>query len=197
MQRSLGTRGTSFARPGRFGAACGAVLCVAMLVACRKATSDDGDAPTVATTASKKVGYDLRRLRPRNDEPLAKMFERMREQALGEEKVVAILFSADWCEPCRRLDLELGNMHPASDIGHVRILEIKEEEWEAVTRINEVNDLRRRWSAPLDSYPVLIVLDQDGEKVEEMKDAIERLEASNLDPTLPAWLREHRPEARG
>jgi thiol-disulfide isomerase/thioredoxin len=176
--------------------ACG-VLLFASSLACNERASVDGGETPAAATAPKKVGYDIRRLRPRNDEPLAAMFERMREQALAEQKIVAILFSADWCEPCRRLDLELGNMHPETDIGHVRILEVKEEDWEAVTRINEVNDLRRRWSAPVDAYPVLIVLDAEGEKVEEMKEAIERLESSNRDPTLAAWLREHRPDARG
>ena len=171
-------------------AACIAVLALA---ACGKS---EAPAPsTAASTAGSatKVGYDVRRLRPRNEEPLAAMFERMREQALAEGKIVAVLFSADWCEPCRRLDLELGNMHAASDIGHVRILEMKEEDWEAVTRMNEVNELRRRFGASVDEYPVLIVLDARGERVEEMKQAIERLESENREPTLATWLREHRP----
>jgi thiol-disulfide isomerase/thioredoxin len=174
--------------------ACRILASFTLCFACQKPMSEvEGNEASPAASASKKVGYDVRRLRPRNEESLADMFDRMRQQALSESKVAAVLFSADWCEPCRRLDLELGNMHPETDIAHVRIFEVKEEDWEAVTRINEVNELRRRWSAPADSYPVLIVLDEKGQKVEEMKDAIERLESSGHDATLAAWLREHRP----
>jgi thiol-disulfide isomerase/thioredoxin len=178
-------------RGARIGAVCG-LSCLG-LTACGKPEAHDAGVPQTQAPTAEKVGYDVRRLRPRNDEPLVKMFERMREQARGEGKVAAILFSADWCQPCRRLDLELGNMHPAGDIGHVRIFEVKEEDWEAVTRMNEVNELRRRYAASVNEYPVLIVLDAKGEKVEEMKEAIERLESANREPTLAAWLREHRP----
>ena len=83
------------------------------------------------------MGYDLRRLRPVNDQPLEQMFERLLAQAQAEGKQVAVLFSANWCERCRRLELELGSLHPAGDIAHVRILELVEEDWEAVTRMNE------------------------------------------------------------
>ena len=138
-------------------------------------------------TAAQKIGYDIRRLRPRNEERLDHMFERMRQQALKDGKQVAVLFSADWCEPCRRLELELGNEHPERQIGHVRILEMKEEDWEAVTRMDEFNALRRRWYAPLNSYPVFILLDDAGEKIEEMKEAIERLEQAGTEPTLSNW----------
>jgi hypothetical protein len=132
------------------------------------------------------VGYDLRRLRPR-DEPLADMFERVRADAMREHKRVVVLFSADWCEPCRHLDLELGNTHPTSMIGDVRVLELKEDDWVAVARMDEFNSLRRRWEPVLNTYPMVILLDDAGAKVEEMKEAKLRLEAAGLDPTLPVW----------
>lgn len=135
------------------------------------------------------VGYDLRRLRPRNEESLDAMFERLRKQALAEGKQVAVLFSADWCEPCRRLELELGNMHPPEDIGHMRILELKEEDWEKVTRMNEIDALRKRWDDSKNTYPILVVLDDKGVKVEEMKEAKDRLEAAGQEATLPTWFR--------
>ena len=134
-----------------------------------------------------KVGYDIRRLRPRNEETLAAMFERMRAQTLADDKFAAVLFSADWCEPCRRLDIELGNMHPREAIGHVRIFEIKEEDWEAATRMNEVNALRTKWTPTINAYPVLVLLDEKGERIEEMQDAQDRLEHEGVEPTLPNW----------
>ncbi|PRQ01337.1 hypothetical protein [Enhygromyxa salina] len=133
------------------------------------------------------VSYDLRRLRPREDEPLADMFERVRVQAIGEHKRVAVLFSADWCEPCRHLDLELGNTHPESMIGDVRILELKEDDWSVGARMDEYNALRRRWEPVLNTYPLLLLLDAEGQRVEEMKDAKLRLEQAGLEPTLPVW----------
>lgn len=154
-------------------------------------------APAASNAAVDEVGYDLRRLRPRNEEPLEQMFERMRAQAVAEGKIAAVLFSADWCEPCRRLELELGNVHPADKIGHVRIFELKEEEWDAVTRMNEFNALRRRWYAPVDSYPVLILLDEKGEKIEEMKEAIARLQQEGVEPTLDNWFAGVRPRVAG
>lgn len=141
------------------------------------------------------VGYDLRRLRPR-DEPLADMFERVRAEALREHKRVVVLFSADWCEPCRHLDLELGNTHPTSMIGDVRVLELKEDDWVAVARMDEFNSLRRRWEPVLNTYPLAILLDDAGAKVEEMKEAKLRLEAAGLDPTLPVWFDMSRPPAQ-
>ncbi len=152
----------------------------------------DGDAapatePAKLKAKPKKVGYDLRRLRPNNDEPLAAMFERLRKAAIDDGKFAAVLFSADWCEPCRLLDLEFGNMHPADAIGHVRILEIKEEDWEAATRMNEVNALRTRWTPTLNAYPVLVILDEHGDRIEEMQEAKDRLEHEGRDPTIPTW----------
>ena len=119
----------------------------------------------------------------------------MREGALAEGKRVAVLFSADWCEPCRILDAELGNRHPASQIGDVRILEIKEEDWQGATRMDEFNALRERWTDINGSYPFFVLLDPKGQKIEEMKEAKERLEAKGVEPTLAAWFAEGRTEA--
>ena len=158
------------------------------LLSCSSEPAERTPTPAPARAEPAEVGYDLRTLRPRNEEPLTDMFERMRQQAKDEGKQVAVLFSAGWCEPCQRLELELGNMHPPSKIGHIRILELKEEDWAAVTRMNEFNDLRRRWYPALNSYPVFIVLDEQGEKVEEMKEAIARLRsAGNTEPSVADW----------
>lgn len=171
------------------------LLLAALAVSCGSDAASAENAAAAAhaaeagKTKEKKVGYDIRRLRPTDDRPLADMFDDMRAQALAEGKHVAVLFSADWCEPCRMLELELGNMHPESEIGHVRILEIKEEDWARVTRMNELNDLRRRWSAPLGVYPLFVLLDEKGEKIEEMPEAKERLEAAGEQATIPAWFR--------
>lgn len=148
--------------------------------------SSSSDAPP---KSPETVGYDIRRLRPRNEQPLAQMFDELHAKARAEGRHVAVLFSADWCEPCRTLELELGNLHPATDIGHVRIFELKEEDWERATRMNEFNDLRRRWSAPLNVYPLFVLLDEKGEKIEEMVEARDRLEQSGVEPTLPNWFR--------
>jgi len=164
------------------------MIAIALLLgACE--SSEPAKSQTAVKAAPKGVGYDLRRLRPKDGETLAAMFERMRAQAQSEGKRVAVLFSADWCEPCRKLDLELGNTHPVGDIGHVRIFEIKEEEWEAATRMDEFAALRKRWYEPADSYPVFIVLDDGGNAVEEMKDAITRLEQAGVSPTVATWFR--------
>ena len=152
------------------------------------------EAPAAVASASAKgpalVGYDLRRLRPRNEEKLADMFERMRVQAGSEGKRVAVLFSADWCEPCRKLMLELGNEQPEDAIGHVRILELVEEDWEAATRLDEFEGLRARWGGQANSSPDFVVLDADGKKVEEMHAAIDRLTAEGTEPTVANWLRQ-------
>jgi thiol-disulfide isomerase/thioredoxin len=136
-----------------------------------------------------KVGYDLRRLRPTGEEPLAKTFERMHAQAKAEGKQVAMLFSAEWCERCRRLELELGNLHPAGDIAHVRVLELVEEDWEQALRMNEFELLRQRWDATKGTYPLFVVLDAEGRKVEEMKEAVDRLEQAGQEATVATWFR--------
>lgn len=143
-------------------------------------------APTNAATPT-EVGYDLRRLRPVDGQPLDQMFERMRARAKEDGKQVAVLFSANWCERCRRLELELGGMHPTDRIGHVRILELVEEDWEAVTRMNEFDALRLRWDSTKGTYPLFVVLDAEGKKVEEMKEAVDRLEKAGQEATLPHW----------
>ena len=53
--------------------------------------------------------------------------------------------------------------------------------------MDEFNSLRRRWYAPLGSYPVFIVLDPLGRKIEEMKEAIARLESAQIEPTVDNW----------
>ncbi|MBK7824632.1 hypothetical protein [Nannocystis sp.] len=145
-----------------------------------------------AAAADTSVGYELRRLRPRDEERLAAMFDRLRAQAVAEGKRVAVLFSADWCEPCRELETELGNRHSAAEIGDVRIFELKEEDWTAATRMDEFDALRRRWSGITGSYPLLILLDDQGQQREEMKEAITRLEAAGIAPTLANWLADTR-----
>lgn len=149
-------------------------------------------APSAAAApaaTAETVGYDLRRLRPAGNEPLVQTFERLHAQARSEGKQVAMLFSADWCERCRRLELELGNLHPAGDIAHVRIIELVEEDWEQALRMNEFELLRQRWDATKGTYPLFVVLDEHGKKIEEMKEAVERLEQAGQEATLPAWFR--------
>jgi thiol:disulfide interchange protein len=155
-------------------------------------------APAPAKAAAEAtVGYELRRLRPRDEEPLAAMFDRLRGHARAEGKRVMVLFSADWCAPCRELETELGNRHPEAKIGGVQILELKEEDWAQATRMDEFDALRRRWTGQTGSYPLLILLDDAGARREEMKEAIERLKAAGTEPTLANWLADTRPAARG
>jgi thiol-disulfide isomerase/thioredoxin len=160
------------------------------LAACGSPERADQAKDSSASTSAEAdplVGYDLRRLRPREEEPLATMFDRLEAQARAEGKRVVVLFSADWCEPCQHLDLELGNTHPRSMIGGVRVLELKEDEWSAAARMDEFNALRRRWEAVLGTYPLVVLLDREGKRVEEMREAKDRLEALGLDATLPLW----------
>jgi thiol-disulfide isomerase/thioredoxin len=165
------------------------VLVFASLLAACGDGSASTPAPAAKASSEAKVGYDLRRLRPRDEEKLADMFERLRAQAVSEGKLAVVLFSADWCEPCRALDLELGNTAEKSAIGHVRIFELKEEEWEAATRMDEFAALRQRWDGRPDSYPLFIALDAQGKKIEEMREAIDRLGREGIEPTVPNWLR--------
>lgn len=175
-----------------FGRPIGATLSLFLLLACGDEARNQ--APEITPTAQgpaapAKVGYDLRRLRPVDDQPLAQMFDRLRAQATAEGKQVAVLFSANWCESCQTLELELGNLHPAADIGHIRVIELVEEDWERVTRLNEFEALRQRWDSATTTYPLFVVLGPEGEKREEMKEAIDRLEQAGVEATLPTWFR--------
>jgi thiol-disulfide isomerase/thioredoxin len=169
------------------------LLTALLLLACGADGGVAGPAPSAGAAQPavepEKVGYDLRRLRPAGDEPLVKTFERMHAQARAEGKQVAMLFSAEWCERCRRLELELGNLHPAGDIAHVRILELVEEDWEQALRMNEFELLRQRWDATKGTYPLFVVLDEHGGKVEEMKEAVDRLEQAGQAATVATWFR--------
>ncbi len=139
--------------------------------------------------AQRMVGYDLRRLRPVDGQTLEQVYARMRAQAQADGKQIAMLFSAEWCERCRRLELELGSMHPEGDIAHVRILELVEEDWEKALRMNEFNALRLRWDSTKNTYPLFVVLDEQGQKREEMKEAVERLEQAGHEVTVATWFR--------
>jgi len=168
------------------------------LAACEPAQSEAPPKSATVAAASEDdplVGYDLRRLRPVDDEPLGAMFDRVHQAARAEHKRVVVLFSADWCEPCKRLDLELGNQHPSSMIGDVRILELKEDDWKLAARMDEYNDLRARWEPVAGSYPLVVLLDQAGKRADEMKEAKLRLEAEGLEPTLPIWLASTNPSS--
>lgn len=171
--------------------AMGAAGLVPGLLGCDKseqasAAQDESKAEAAEQDPNEMVGYDIRRLRP-TDEGLEAVFDRQFKRAVDEGKQVVVVFSADWCAPCQRLDAEFGNTHPRSLIGRFRIIEVKEEDWEGATRMGEFNDLRRRWYAPLGSYPVVVLLDDNGEKIEEMKEAQQRLEDEGIEPTLPNW----------
>lgn len=173
------------------------LACLFVQVSCGAPPAPAKPAGPAPTAASGDVGYDLRRLRPRDEETLAAMFERLRGASLAEGKRVAVLFSADWCQPCRALETELGNRHPGAAIGDVRILELKEEDWQRAARLDEFNGLRRRWAGEVGTYPLLVLLDAQGKPVEEMKQAIQRLEAAGLEPTLARWFEDTRPPAAG
>ncbi len=178
-------------------AVCTAALVLSAGLGCGEASKPVVVKPTVVVKPAADTGYELRRLRPRDEEKLEAMFDRLRVQATREGKRTAVLFSADWCEPCRKLETELGNRHPAEQIGDVRIFELKEEDWKAATRMDEFDALRRRWSSDTGSYPLLLLLDEQGSKREEMKEAITRLEAAGAEPTLANWLANTRPVSAG
>ena len=166
-------------------------LCLALLgsFACGPGQGSKEDAASSAGEESNKaeiVGYDIRVIRPTKD-PLATVFEKLRQQALAENKRVAVLFSADWCGVCQNIETELGNEHPREAIGDVRIVIIKEEDWDGATRMNEFNDLRLQWSDTVLSYPLFLLLDEKGEAQEEMKQAVERFEKEGLKPNLAMW----------
>ncbi len=132
------------------------------------------------------VGYDVRRLRPAK-EPLAKSFERMRAATARDGKKAAVLFSADWCQPCRDLEIELGNLHPQGTVDDVRIIELQEEEWQKAVRMDEFNGLRAQWDRVLNRYPLFVVLDDQGARVDEMQRGRERLEEAGVAATIPNW----------
>lgn len=149
-------------------------------------TAGEAAAVIPSQVSTDLTGYDIRRIRPQKT-PLAEGFQHMREAAVGDKRRVAVLFSADWCQACRRLELEFGSMHAPGVIDDVRILEFVEEDWEAATRMDEVHELRRRWYPRFDNYPVMILLDANGDKIEEMEEAIARLKAAQLEPSMANW----------
>lgn len=137
---------------------------------------------------ARDVGYDLRVLKPRESEPLSATFERLAAQAQKESKHVVLLFSADWCNKCKKLDLELGNLHPAGAIGHVRLFKLVEEHWSEAMRTDEFEALRKRFSgSEAGTYPLMVALDDKLERREEMRDAIRRLEEAGRPPKLAEW----------
>jgi thiol-disulfide isomerase/thioredoxin len=180
MQRPMSTRTSATLLLSIWLSACGTAEPAVEAAAANHSEVNEKEADPL-------VGYDLRRLRPREEEPLANMFDRLHAEARAEGKRVVVLFSADWCEPCKHLDLELGNMHPRSMIGAIRVMELKEDDWSAAARMDEFNQLRRRWEPVLGTYPLVVLLDENGKRVEEMKEAKDRLEGQGLDATLPLW----------
>lgn len=148
--------------------------------------TDQSAAPAPTDDPHRLVGYDVRRVRPGGG-TLTEAFDGALARAQKDGQRPAVLFSADWCEPCRDLEIELGNMHPASAIGDVRIFILKEEEWQKAVRMDEYNGLRTRWDTVINSYPLFVVLDDDGAPIEEMQAGRERLESSEVAATLPNW----------
>lgn len=144
----------------------------------------------------KKVGYDLRQLRP-GGKSLEEAFDGSRARALADGKRVAVLFSADWCAPCKKLEAELGNTQPQSQIGDVRIVMVKEEDWRDATRMSEFDKLRLRWSTVVGQFPYFVLLDEDGHVLEEMKQAVDRLEGEGVEPTVANWFDNARMSSAG
>jgi hypothetical protein len=85
------------------------------------------------------------------------------------------------------LESELGNLHPAGTIEDVRIIVLKEEEWQKAVRMDEFNGLRTQWDRVLNQYPLFVLLDDQGARVEEMQGGRERLEAAGIAATVPNW----------
>ena len=137
------------------------------------------------------VPYDIRRLKP-TPASLTELFASQMEAAKLDNKTVAVLFSADWCHACRDVEHKLGAQLPENEIGHMRIFELTEEEWEEVGRIDEFNTLRHQWEDDEFTYPMLVVLDEQGAKRENMDEALERLKNAGVAPTFPVWFAEFR-----
>ena len=70
-------------------------LAGALLAACGGEAPKPAPAVSGAAASEDTVGYELRRLRPRDGEPLAAMFDRQRTQAQAEGKRVAANWLAD------------------------------------------------------------------------------------------------------
>lgn len=139
-----------------------------------------------AADPKEKIAYDLRRLRPSQEE-LNPWFKKQVAKAVKDGMRPAVLFSASWCHACQDVELELGNLHPREEIGHVRIFQLIEEDWEGVTRMDEYNDLRARWHPELGTYPMLFLLDAKGDKVESMQEAKLRLESEGKPVNFATW----------
>lgn len=151
-----------------------------------KASASAAAKPSRSQIKEKKISYDLRRLRP-SEEELNLWFVKQVKKAVADGKRPAVLFSATWCHACQDVELELGNMHPPEQIGHVRVFQLIEEDWEAVTRMDEYNDLRARWHPELGTYPMLFLLNEKGDKVESMQEAKVRLESEGKPVNFATW----------
>ncbi len=78
-------------------------------------------------------------------------------------------------------------MQLETEIGDVRIVMVKEEDWRDASRMVEFDNLRLRWSPAVGAFPLFVLLNEDGSANEEMKAAIERLEGDGLSPTVANW----------
>jgi hypothetical protein len=167
------------------------LLIAAMLPGCGSSTvSKVGPANTNVGEASPAapalVRFDIRELKP-TPEPLVERFDHTAQEARAENKDVVVFFSADWCNACRDVELDLGGLHAPEEIDHVRILQLKEEAWEKQGRLDEFNTLRERWSDEMFTYPMIVLLDGAGKKREDMNQAKTRIEADGTTPTFVRW----------